>query len=206
MKHCSKFLPFAALSLFLLLMFVIVFSWIVSSVSPSLPVRSLISGEGIRRFMGSFTSCLANPVIVWLLVGTVAWGAFVSGGLCKAVVCIYKKRPITYRQRHALLIVGLLLVISLVVIILLAFIPHAALLGTTGELYPSAFSSGLVPLMALVLVIISLAYGISCGELSDIGQVFRSLYVGIKMSAPLWPLYILVMQLYLAITFVFFET
>lgn len=206
MTHRSKILPIAALTLVLLLFFVIVFSWIVSSISPSSHVHSLISGEGIRWFMGGFTSCLSNPLIVWILVGSIAWGAVIKSGFLKALKQIYCKEKITYRQKHALVISCALFVVSCLLIILLAFIPHAALLGATGSLYPSPFSSGVVPLIAFIVVIVSSVYGISCGELSDIRQVFECLYVGVKMSAPIWPLYIFAMQLYLSIMFVFFET
>lgn len=205
MIHRSKILPLTALTLLILLILVIVLSWIVSSVNPSLPIRSMISGEGIRRLLGGFTSCLANPILVWILVCSIAWGTFVSSGLLKAVVCIFREVPITYRQRYALLVSGVLFVILCIIIFLLTFVPNAVLLGVTGDLFPSAFSSGGVPLIAFVVVVISLVYGISCGELNDIGQVFRSLYIGIKMSAPLWPLYIFIMQLYLAVMFVLSE-
>ncbi len=205
MIHRSKILPLTALALSILLMLVIVFSWIVSSVNPSLPIRSLISGEGIRRFLGGFTACLANPLLVWMLVCSIAWGTFVSSGLLKAIACIFRDVPITYRQKYALVISSVLFVILCIIIFLLTFVPHAVLLGVTGDLFPSAFSSGGVPLLAFVVVVVSLVYGISCGELNDIEQVFRSLYVGIKMSAPLWPLYIFTMQLYFAVMFVFFE-
>lgn len=201
----SKFLPFTALALAILLILLVVISWIVSSVNPSLPIKSLISAEGLRWFFGGFTSCLASPLLVWILVGSVAWGAFVSSGLRKSIISIYRSVPITYRQKHALVISCGLLVLSCVIIILLALVPHAVLLGVTGKLFPSAFSSGLIPLVAFIVTIVSLSYGIACGEFNDIEQVFMSLYAGIRMSAPLWPIYIFAMQLYFAIVFVFFE-
>lgn len=205
MMYRSKFLPWTALALAMLLVFVIVFSWIVSSVSPSLSIRSLISGEGVRWFMGGFTSCLSSPLLVWLLVCSISLGTFVDSGLRDVIRNVYCGKAITYRQRHALVISCVLLILSGIFVLLLAFIPHAVLLGATGRLFPSPFSSGIIPLIAFIVVIVSVSYGISCGKLSDISRVFRSLYVGVKMSAPLWPLYILAMQLYLAIMFVFFD-
>lgn len=201
---CNKLLSIAALALFIMLMFVIVFSWIASSVNSSLPIKSLISEEGVRGFMNGFTSSLANPILVCMIVVSVAWGALIYSGLYKAIGRIYKGCSVTYRQKHALIIAGILLVISFVVIVLLAFIPHAILLGVSGELYPSALFSGLVPLLSFVVVIVSLAYGISCGKLYAIEQIFKSLYFGVTLFAPLFPIYIFSMQLYFAVSFVFF--
>lgn len=203
MMLSKKILSLFSLILLISLMCVIVFSWIVSSINPSLPIRSMISEEGVRQFIDGFTSCLSTPLLVWLLVCSIAWGVFIYSGFYDVALCVCKRKSITYRQKHALVIAGIFFVLYCIIITLLTFVPHATLLGVTGELYPSAFMSGLVPLLAFVFVTISLAYGISCGKFCNLEQVYKSFYVGIKMSAPLWPIYIFVMQLYFAIMFVF---
>lgn len=68
---------------------------------------------------------------------------------------------------------------------------------------PSAFTAGAVPLFAFIVIVLSLSYGISCGKLGDLYQVYKSLYVGINVSLIMADLYF-VMQLYFAVMFVFF--
>ena len=204
MMHRKQVLALSALTLLLMFICVIVFSWIVSSVNPSLPIRSMISEEGVRQFMGGFAYCLASPLLVWLVLCSIAWGTFRYSCFCDAILCVYRRRPITYREKHALIVSAIFFIVFCIVIISLTFVPHAVLLGVTGELCPSAFTAGAVPLFAFIVIVLSLSYGISCGKLGDLYQVYKSLYVGIKMSASLWPIYIFVMQLYFAVMFVFF--
>lgn len=200
----NKFMSLTALVLAVMQVVLILFSWIISTVMPSLPVRSMISGEGVRWLLGGFTSCMASPLLVWLLVCSVAWGAFIHSGLSRAVAAMFRRIPLDYRSRHALITVAVLLCVVFFIVFLLSFVPHAVLLGVTGSLFPSAFSSGLIPLLAFTVTMVSVVYGVVGGELSDTGQVFSSLYSGVCMSAPLWPVYILAMQLYGSIGFVFY--
>lgn len=204
MMHRKQVLALSALTLLLMFICVIVFSWIVSSVNPSLPIRSMISEEGVRQFMGGFASSLASPLLVWFVLCSIAWGTFLYSGFCDVILCVYRGRPITYREKHALIIAAIFFIVFFIVIISLTFVPHAVLLGVTGDLYPSAFTAGVVPLVAFMIIVLSLSYGISCGKLGNLYHVYKSLYVGIKMSASLWPIYIFVMQLYFAVMFVFF--
>lgn len=70
---------------------------------------------------------------------------------------------------------------------------------------PSAFTAGAVPLFAFIIIVLSLSYGISCGKLGDLYQVYKSLYVGINMSASLWPIYILLCNFILRLCLSSFE-
>lgn len=180
MMHRKQVLALSALTLLLMFICVIVFSWIVSSVNPSLPIRSMISEEGVRQFMGGFAYCLASPLLVWLVLCSIAWGTFRYSGFCDAILCVYRGRPITYREKHALIISAIFFIVFCIVIISLTFVPHAVLLEVTGELCPSAFTAGAVPLFAFIVIVLSLSYGISCGKLGDLYQVYKTLYVGIK--------------------------
>lgn len=198
----TKILPFTALILGLLQIVLVLFSWIITSVSPSTPIRSLLCSEGIRWFLGNFTSCMATPLCVWLLLGFISYGTFIYSGLCNALRLFFFGYPITYRQRYALLMVAVSVLVILVSIVLLAFIPHAVLLGVTGNLFPSAFSAGLIPMAAFSLMLLSVIYGLMVGYLTDINLMFKSLYVGLYMSAPFWPVYILAVQLYASIRYI----
>ena len=59
----------------LLQLLVVFLSWLVTAVAPQLYTRSLLSGEGIRWFLGRFADNLAHPLLVWLILIAIAWGA-----------------------------------------------------------------------------------------------------------------------------------
>lgn len=200
----KKVLPFLTFGLGFLQIALVLLSWIISTVSPSLPVKSMLSGEGIRWFLGGFTDCMASPLLVWLLLCSVAAGAFSYSNLYSALRLVFSGSPVSYRQRHALFTVLAAMLMIIIVVILLAFIPHAVLLGVTGSLFPSAFSAGLVPVVAFTVTFLSIVYGFVVGRFTDANSVFRSLYVGLYMSAPLFPVYILAVQLYASVRYVFF--
>ena len=85
---------------------------------------------------------------------------------------------------------------------MLVFMPDSVLLGVSGSLFPSAFSATIVPLAAFVTVASSIAYGISSGEYAAIHDVFKNLYYGIYMAAPIFPVYVLAVQLFYSIGYV----
>lgn len=200
----NRILPVASLVFGVMQIAIVLLSWIISSVFPSLPVRSLLGSEGVRWFLGGFTELLGSPLLVWLLLCSAAYGAFVYSGLQGALAHLLRGVSLSYRQRHALFTVLASFVVVIVVIILLAFIPHAPLLGITGNLYPGPFSAGFIPIMAFSVTLFSVVYGLTSGQIVDARRAFRCLYSGIFMFAPLFPPYILGMQLYASVVYAFF--
>lgn len=57
----KRFLPYIALFLFLAEIVLILVSWLMSAALPTSGVRSMLSGEGLRWFMGHFGNILATP-------------------------------------------------------------------------------------------------------------------------------------------------
>ena len=181
----------------------VLLSWIVATLSPSLPLRSLLGGEGLRWFFGTFVDNVASPLLAWLVLCSMAYGALVRSGLCKAVSSVFTGVELAYRQRHALYSAFVAMLAFVAVVVMLAFVPHAPLLGLSGSLFPSAFSASLVALSAFAVIMLSCIYGAACGTFCSIGDFFGSLYAGIVMAAPLYPLYVLAVQLYWSVRFVF---
>ena len=70
----KKYLPHIALSLFLAEIMLILLSWLLSAAMPNSGIRSLLSGEGLRWFMGHFGNILATPQLAWLLLAAIAVG------------------------------------------------------------------------------------------------------------------------------------
>ncbi|MBR5729006.1 MAG: ABC transporter substrate-binding protein [Prevotella sp.] len=176
---------------------VVLVSWLIPAAMPDVAMRSLLSSEGLRWFFGRFTSNLAHPLLVWFILLYVAFIAYRQGGLQHALTSVIRGERLLLRQRTALWLVIAELVVILCVIIGLVFIPHAVLLSATGALFPSSFAASLVPLAAFTLFIVSVSYAAANGQL-------RHLSHPVNNHVAHWLLiYILAMQLWQSILFVF---
>lgn len=178
------------------LQLVLVFtSWLLSAMMVD-GVRSLLSSEGLRWFFGGFTTMLAKPWLVYLLLIAMAYGALWRSRLFR--------KPETYRDRTALHVVLIVLALYVGIIALLAAIPHAILLSATGRLMHSPFSRALIPIVAFGLLLLSCVYGWLSGRFQSLADIADALCMGIARCAPLFLLYIFAVQLLQSLRFVFF--
>ena len=178
----------------------VILSWLLSAMRLS-GVRSLLSGEGIRWFIGDFATVLASPLLVWLVLLLIAFGSLQKSGLTSLVP--YRSSLITYRDRIAIRVSLAFLIIYLIIISLLTLMPHAILLSASGQLFPSAFSRSLVPLVAFGVCLVSVTFGYVSGRFRSLSDVLCALSFGIEKGAPLFILYILLIQFYQSLRFVF---
>lgn len=172
----------------------ILVSWLLSATMTE-GVRSLLSSEGIRWFFGSFVGIMASPLLVWLLLSLIALGSLQKSGLLAMQQ--------SYREKVALRSALLLLILYVSVILLLTVTPNAFLLSITGSLFPSAFSRSLVPIIAFGIVLMSISFGVMSGRINSLSAVLETLSFGISKGAELFVLYILIMQFYESLWFVF---
>ena len=172
----------------------VILSWLLSATRLE-GVRSLISSEGIRWFVGEFTYTLASPLLVWLLLVLVALGCLQRSGL----MC----RGRGYRDRVALRVSLSFMIIYVVIICLLTLMPHAILLSVTGSLFPSAFSRALVPIICFGVGVLSISFGMVSGRLHTLTDILDALTFGLQQGAPLIILYIMFFQFYASLLFVF---
>ena len=189
-SYLAALLALAMLVLFLL-------SWLLSATTDD-GVHSLLSPEGVRFFFGGFVAMMEKPLLVWLLLLAMAWGCVRSSGLLRAF-----RVSKDVRQRQALLLLVLVAVFYAGVLLLLTAVPHAVLLSSTGSLWPSAFSRSLVPVAAFGAVLLSVVYGVVSRRFVSMADVCDSLIGGIASAAPLLLLYVLAVQLYGSLLFVF---
>lgn len=192
-------MAFTALVLLLAELVLILLSWILFAIGEE-EVRSLLSSEGIRWFVGGFTTMVSSPLLVWLIILLMAFGAFQKSGLISLTDASYQ---MTYRDKTALRVAIVFLLAYIVVILLLTVIPHAILLSATGALFPSPFSRSIVPLTAFGIALVSIIYGIMSGRLRDIKDILDALSFGISKGAPVFVLYILIIQFVRSMLFVF---
>jgi len=191
----KRFLPYIALLLVTAELLLILLSWILSAAMPMSGIRSMLSSEGIRWFLGHFVEILAHPVLVWLILLAMSYG-------CIRHCAIFDVRH-TYRFTRARWLSALVLMAYVVVILLLTIVPRAVLLSASGTLWPSPFSSALVPLIAFGLLVFSMVYGLVAGTFQSFSDVYDSLLSGIRSAAPLLLFYVLLSQFFYSLCFVF---
>lgn len=187
-----------ALVLGILELGLILASWIFSSMFPDSGMRSLLGSEGVRWFFGRFTDIVSGRLLVWLILLSVAFGCARESGISH----IFRGR-LQYRERIALSFAVCMFLIYSAVFITLAFIPHAILLSASGELFPSPFSASLIPVVSFGICLLSVVYGIVSGRFRSVEDVYMSLFAGISTAAPVFLYYILLIQLYYSVLFVF---
>ena len=193
--NVHRVLPMVAGVLMLVQLLLMLVSWIWSAAVPASGVRSMLSNEGIRWFLGHFAEMLATPLLVWILLLAAAYGCVVRSGLLRG--------QRSYRAQRARVVTILFAVVYVGIVLLMTVVPHAVLLSADGSLWPSPFSSSLVPLVSFGIVAAALIYGTVSGSFLTLGHAVQSLVKGLQSAAPLLLLYILLAQLYFSLSFVF---
>ena len=194
-------------ALFLSEALLFILSWLLSATRME-GVRSLISSEGIRWFFGSWQTLFASPLLVWLLLCLIAWGCLRKSGLIKlftfhSSLFTSHSSLLPFRDRLALRVSLVFLVIYLVILALLTLTPHAILLSATGHLFPSAFSRSLVPVIAFGVCLVSVTFGLVSGRLRSLADILDALSTGIAHGASLIVVYLFAIQLFESFRFVF---
>ena len=190
----KRYLPHIAFLLFAVQLLLMLVSWLLSAAIPTSGVRSLLSSEGLRWFLGHFSDVLGTPVLLCLLLLLMAYGSLNGCGILH-----FRS---SYRQRRALFITLLLLLVYAGVVVLLVMMPHAVLLSATGLLWPSPFSAAVVPLIAFGITLLSAVYGYVAGSYREMSDVYQSLIDGIRDGAPWLLFYLLLGQIYYSLQFI----
>lgn len=194
----KRVLGYLAVGLVLAWVVLVLLSWLLSATMGD-GVRSLLSSEGIRFFFGGFVDMMLKPLLVWLLLLSMAFGCLRGSGL----LATFTTDAHIYHRRQGLRLVALLLVLYVALLLLLTATPHAVLLSATGGLWPSPFSRALVPVAAFGIIVFSVSYGAVTRHFTSLTDVWQSLSDGMATAAPLLVLYVLLMQLYSSLCFVF---
>ena len=174
-------------------------SWFLSATMAD-DVRSLLSSEGIRWFFGNFVSILSTPWLIYLLLLAMAGGCLWQSGISADLSVRAEAR--NYRQRIALRATLIFFVLYVGIVLLLTTIPHAVLLSATGHLLSSPFSRALVPIVAFGLLTVSVVYGRVSGRFTSIADIVDSFSYGIGRAAPLFILYVFIIQFCESLRFV----
>ena len=169
-------------------------SWLMSAMMSS-GTQSLLSSEGIRWFLGDFNTILLSPVLVWILLLSMALGT------------LYRSRfftiPKSYQQRVGHRGSILVLIGYIFIVVMLTAVPHAILLSATGCLYPSPFSNAFIPMLAFGILVMSVVYGFLARTFTSVSSVCEAMCFGIIKGAPLLVIYVFLAQFVESLRFVF---
>ena len=190
-----RYLPHIALGLFLVQLLLMLVSWLLAAAFPVSGIRSLLSSEGLRWLMGHFADVLATPLLVYIVLLSMACGVSVRS-------CRRGGTRGYHRERSARIITLLLLVVIVGVVLLLTLVPHAVLLSATGSLWPSPFSHSLVPVVAFSVTLLAGVYGVVAGRFHSLADLYEALRHGLRMGVPWLLFYVLLMQIYESLRFV----
>lgn len=168
----------------------ITISWIVSSIDPMGALRNPFLGEFVRWMFRNMMSLMASNWLVALLLVSMALGSVRGSGLYHTVRKLFTrktlpKHDLQYRELMGLRLAVVVSVFFFIILVVLTMLPEALLLSATGELFPSPFSSAVVPALCLWLISVSLLFGIVKGSYRSLTDVFSCFFDGISRSAPL---------------------
>ena len=177
----------------------VIVSWLLSALRLE-GVRSMLSSEGIRWFVGGFSDIVASPLLAWLLLMLIACGSIQQSGV---VPLLGSKGKISFRDRLALRVASVFVLLYAIVICMLTIMPHAILLSVKGSLFPSAFSRSILPIICFGVTLFSIVFAMMSGHKKTGEDIIDILSYGIRQGASLVIIYIFAIQFYASLRFVF---
>lgn len=96
-----------------------------------------------------------------------------------------ERRPATLRQRRALWLSLITVIVAMTLLFLFLCFPASPLRSATGQVWPSPFLHGLMQVIALILVATCAVYGATSRHLRSPADFAALLYHGIQRYAPL---------------------
>ncbi len=191
----DKASAYATVTLIAAEILLIIGSWIVSSVLPTMQIRSVLSGEGLRWLLGKTVANLTSPALVWITLLATSTGIFLRCGISKDIRQLHGKERITFQSRLGLTLVMAEAISIITIMFLLSAMPHAILLNVEGNLFPGSFSDSIVPVIAFAVTLCSTTYGITTARIKSATEWFGAICCGIGKAAPVFVLYILLAEL-----------
>ena len=171
--------------------------------------------RAVRWFFGSFVSNQLSPLLIYFIMAVMAAGACIRSRLYTALRAMLSnvRSSLTnssnnryrfhYREKAGLRVALVEFIAYVIIMILLTAVPHAILLSVTGQLFPSSFSSSFIPSLSLIIIIMSLTYGVASGTIDSVAKMHKILVGGLEVGSRLVPTYLIGIQLYMSIRYVF---
>lgn len=171
-RRILKYLFWGILVALVLLLFI---SWVLSVYVDG--VQGLLTTRGIRWMCVNIVPNFSSVHIAKLLLGLMALSVLRASGILRAF-----HSHISLKQRRALQITGVSVVVVLILFSLLLLLPDPVLLSAFGTLHNSAFSKGFFGLLACLAIFVGNVYGYTSGRFTtmrDFMQAHASLFAAI---------------------------
>jgi p-aminobenzoyl-glutamate transporter AbgT len=158
------------------MLFLLLFaSWVASIYVEG--VEGLLTPRGIRWMCVNIIPNFASVHLAKMLLGLMAISVLRESGIIATL-----RGHISMKQKRALQITGITVLIVLCLFSLLLFLPKAILLSAFGTFHNSAFSKGLDGLLMCLVILIGNVYGYTSGRFTtmrDFIQAHASLFAAI---------------------------
>lgn len=181
----SNILP---LILLLLIVILALFSWIGSACG--LPIHSLFSADGLRWSFSSFIPNAASAPWGEILVGLMTCSVVWRSGIMSSM-----KHGASLKQRRALSVALLVLLIESAIVLVLLLPPSMVLLNPFGGLAHSPLLRGLYGILCVALIVVGNVYGLSSGTFVTMADAVGAHLTLLRQSLTLVPSVILMSQL-----------
>lgn len=168
--------PHTATVFFLLTVAVALFSWI-GSIYGLDKVQSLLSSEGIRwelrHAIGNFVQTPALGIVMMLFIGFgIACHSGIGGTIARTV---RRGKPISRKEKRALVLAGFTWMVYTLVIVCTTFAPWTILRSVTGSLTNSPFQKGIYYLISFGTGLSGVVFGYASGRFRDDKDIVRGM-------------------------------
>lgn len=170
--HIQRFLKYLFWGVLIALVLLLFISWVLSIYVDG--VQGLLTTRGIRWMCVNIIPNFSSVHISKLLLGLMAFSVLRASGILRAF-----RSHISLKQRRALQITGVSVIVVLILFSLLLLLPDPVLLSAFGTFQNSAFSKGLVGLLACLAIFIGNVYGYTSGRFTtmrDFMQAHASIF------------------------------
>lgn len=171
------YIPHFITVIFFATLLVVLTSWIGSIYE--WPVQSLLSPEGLRWTLRHVDENLYQTPFASIFILLIGMGLAYASGLFSALQQHIRRislhKPLSRKQKRALLLALLSGIVYLLLVGIATFSPLAILLGVTGTLDRSPFIDGIIPLISLAFGITGLVFGIASGQFCNDRDVIQGM-------------------------------
>lgn len=173
--HIQRFLKYLFWGVLIALVLLLFISWVLSIYVDG--VQGLLTTRGIRWMCVNIVPNFSSVHIAKLLLGLMAISVIRASGILRAF-----RSHISLKQRRALQITGVSVVVILMLFSLLLLLPDPVLLSAFGTFHNSAFSKGFFGLLACLAIFVGNIYGYTSGRFTtmrDFMQAHASIFAAI---------------------------
>ena len=173
--HIQRILKYLFWGILIALILLLFISWVLSIYVDG--VQGLLTARGMRWMCANIIPNFSTVHIAKILLGLMAMSVLRASGILKAC-----RSHISLKQRRALQITGVSVVVILCLFSLLLLLPDAVLLSAFGTIHNSAFSKGFFGLLACLAIFVGNVYGYTSGRFTtmrDFIQAHASIFASV---------------------------